>query len=148
MNNRRFHSTGKGNSAPFTAGQGHAASGFRENHPRRRLRYFPENPAQPGARTFWSLWNKIPGSASTTVMKKIMDLNQAEVAVTTQHLIDIRQERDSLLRMSDFGDMGEFYAPAPKCFPKRKHRSTGIRNGRKSRTRLSTGNGFVPTSSI
>ena len=38
-------------------------------------------------------------------MKKIMDLNQAEVAVTTQHLIDIRQERDSLLRMSDFGDM-------------------------------------------
>ena len=41
-------------------------------------------------------------------MKKIMDLNQAEVAVTTQHLIDIRQERDSLLRMSDFGDMGEF----------------------------------------
>ena len=28
-------------------------------------------------------------------MKKIMDLNQAEVAVTTQHLIDIRQERDT-----------------------------------------------------
>ncbi|MDU0271986.1 hypothetical protein RVH45_19270 [Phocaeicola dorei] len=35
MNNRRFHSTGKGNSAPLPAGQGHAASGFRENHPRK-----------------------------------------------------------------------------------------------------------------
>ena len=35
-----------------------------------------------------------------------MDLNQAEVAVTTQHLIDIRQEKDNWLQMSDFGDMG------------------------------------------
>lgn len=117
MNNRRFHSTGKGNSAPLPAGQGQAASGFRENHPRRRLRYFPEKPCTAGARTFWSLWNKIPGSASITVMKKIMDLNQAEVAVTTQHLIDIRQERDSLLRMSDFGDMGEFLCTCSELFP-------------------------------
>ena len=37
-----------------------------------------------------------------------MDLNQAEVAVTTQHLIDTRQEKDNWLQMSDFGDMGEF----------------------------------------
>lgn len=50
-------------------------------------------------------------------MKKIMDLNQAEVAVTTQHLIDIRQERDSLLRMSDFGDMGEFLCTCSDLFP-------------------------------
>ena len=50
-------------------------------------------------------------------MKKIMDLNQAEVAVTTQHLIDIRQERDSLLRMSDFGDMGEFLCTCSELFP-------------------------------
>ena len=91
--------------------------GFGKNHPRRRLRYFPEKPCTAGARTFWSLWNKIPGSASTTVMKKIMDLNQAEVAVTTQHLIDIRQERDSLLRMSDFGDMGEFLCTCSELFP-------------------------------
>ena len=35
-----------------------------------------------------------------------MDLNQAEVAVTTQHLIDTRQEKDNWLQMSDFGDMG------------------------------------------
>lgn len=50
-------------------------------------------------------------------MKKIMDLNQAEVAVTTQHLIDIRQERDSLLHMSDFGDMGEFLCTCSDLFP-------------------------------
>ena len=35
-------------------------------------------------------------------MKNIMDLNQAEVAVTTQHLIDMGQEKDNLLQMSDF----------------------------------------------
>ncbi|MFR8740666.1 MAG: hypothetical protein ACLVGH_06760 [Bacteroides xylanisolvens] len=69
MSNRRFHSTGKGNSAPLPAGQGHAASGFRGNHPRRRLRYFPEKPCTAGARTFWSLWNEIPGSASLTITK-------------------------------------------------------------------------------
>ena len=28
-----------------------------------------------------------------------MDLNQAEVAVTTQHLIDMGQEKDNLLQM-------------------------------------------------
>ena len=76
-----------------------------------------------------------------------MDLNQAEVAVTTQHLIDIRQEKDSLLRMSDFGDMGNSYVPAPTSSRKRNHRNTGTRNGRKSRPRLSIGNGSVPTSS-
>lgn len=62
MNNRKFHSTGKGNPAPLPAGQGQAASGFRKNHPRRRLRYFPGKPRTAGVRTFWSLWNEIPGS--------------------------------------------------------------------------------------
>ena len=46
-----------------------------------------------------------------------MDLNQAEVAVTTQHLMDIRQEKDSLLQMSDFGDMGEFLCTCSDLFP-------------------------------
>ena len=46
-----------------------------------------------------------------------MDLNQAEVAVTTQHLIDTRQEKDSLLQMSDFGDMGEFLCSCTELFP-------------------------------
>ncbi len=117
MNNRRFHSTGKGNSAPLPAGQGQAAAVFGKIILAGGSGISPKNPAQPGARTFWSLWNKIPGSASITVMKKIMDLNQAEVAVTTQHLIDIRQERDSLLRMSDFGDMGEFLCTCSELFP-------------------------------
>ena len=42
----------------------HLAGGFRANHPRRRLRYFPEKPCTAGARTFIRLWNEIPGSAS------------------------------------------------------------------------------------
>ena len=50
-------------------------------------------------------------------MKNIMDLNQAEVAVTTQHLIDMGQEKDNLLQMSDFGDMGEFLCTCSELFP-------------------------------
>ena len=49
-----------------------------------------------------------------------MDLNQAEVAVTTQHLIDIRQEKDNWLQMSDFGDMGEFLCTCSGLFPEEK----------------------------
>ena len=49
-------------------------------------------------------------------MKNIMDLNQAEVAVTTQHLIDMGQEKDNLLQMSDFGDMGEFLCTCSELF--------------------------------
>ena len=46
-----------------------------------------------------------------------MDLNQAEVAVTTQHLMDMGQEKDNLLQMSDFGDMGEFLCTCSELFP-------------------------------
>ena len=46
-----------------------------------------------------------------------MDLNQAEVAVTTQHLIDMGQEKDNLLQMSDFSDMGEFLCTCSELFP-------------------------------
>ena len=42
-------------------------------------------------------------------MKNIMDLNQAEVAVTTQHLIDTRQEKDSLLYYP--GISGNYFEP-------------------------------------
>ncbi len=48
-----------------------------------------------------------------------MDLNQAEVAVTTQHLIDMGQEKDNLLQMSDFGDMGEFLCNLLRTVPRR-----------------------------
>lgn len=37
--------------------------------------------------------------------------------MTTQHLIDIRQEKDNLLQMSDFGDMGEFLCTCSELFP-------------------------------
>lgn len=37
--------------------------------------------------------------------------------MTTQHLMDIRQERDNLLQMSDFGDMGEFLCTCSDLFP-------------------------------
>ncbi|MCO7113358.1 hypothetical protein NIB75_14600 [Bacteroides uniformis] len=50
-----------------------------------------------------------------------MDLNQAEVAVTTQHLIDIRQEKDNWLQMSDFGDMGEFLCTCSDMFPEEEN---------------------------
>ena len=53
-----------------------------------------------------------------------MDLNQAEVAVTTQHLIDMGQEKDNLLQMSDFGDMGEFLCMSR--YPHRICRNTAI----------------------
>ena len=46
-----------------------------------------------------------------------MDLNKAEVAVTTQHLIDTGQGKDNLLQMSDFGDMGEFLYTCSELFP-------------------------------
>ena len=44
-------------------------------------------------------------------------MGTVNIAATTQHLIDIRQERDSLLRMSDFGDMGEFLCTCSELFP-------------------------------
>ena len=37
-----------------------------------------------------------------------MDLNNAEIAVTTQHLIDIKDYRDYSAALSDYSDMGEF----------------------------------------
>lgn len=46
-----------------------------------------------------------------------MNLDYAEVAVTTQHLIDMRKEKDNRLQMSDFGDMGEFLCTCSGLFP-------------------------------
>ena len=110
---------------PLPAGQGHA-SGFRENHPRRRLRYFRKT-CTAGVPDLWSLWNEIPSSRIINYNEEYHGLESAEVAVTTQHLIDMGQEKDNLLQMSDFGDMGNSCAPAPNCFPKRKLRNTGTR---------------------
>ena len=62
-----------------------------------------------------------------------MDLNNAEIAVTTQHLIDIKDYRDYWLHLSDYSDMGEFLMPVD-LFPGKRNQNTGIRNGKTFRT--------------
>ena len=49
-----------------------------------------------------------------------MDLNNAEIAVTTQHLIDIKDYRDYWLHLSDYSDMGEFLSACSDLFPGEK----------------------------
>lgn len=49
-----------------------------------------------------------------------MNLNNAEVAVTTQHLIDTGQPEEYLLTLSDYGDMDEFLRACSLLFPKEK----------------------------
>jgi len=47
-----------------------------------------------------------------------MNLNNAEVAVTTQHLIDIGRQEAYLLTLSDYDDMEEFLKACSYLFPK------------------------------
>ncbi len=49
-----------------------------------------------------------------------MNLNNAEIAVTTQHLIDIKDYRDYWLHLSDYSDMGEFLCACSDLFPGEK----------------------------
>ena len=49
-----------------------------------------------------------------------MDLNNAEIAVTTQHLMDIKDYRDYWLHLSDYSDMGEFLCACSDLFPGEK----------------------------
>lgn len=49
-----------------------------------------------------------------------MDLNNAEIAVTTQHLMDIKDYRDYWLHLSDYSDMGEFLSACSDLFPGEK----------------------------
>lgn len=46
-----------------------------------------------------------------------MNLNNAEIAVTTQHLIDIKDYRDNWMHMSDYSDMCEFLCACSDLFP-------------------------------
>lgn len=52
-----------------------------------------------------------------------MDLNNAEIAVTTQHLMDIKDYRDYWLHLSDYSDMSEFLCACSDLFP---GKGTGI----------------------
>ena len=49
-----------------------------------------------------------------------MDLNNAEIAVTTQHLMEIKDYRDYWLHLSDYSDMGEFLCACSDLFPGEK----------------------------
>ena len=46
-----------------------------------------------------------------------MDLNNAEVAVTTQHIMDGKEYKDYWVQMSDYSDMGEFLCACSDLFP-------------------------------
>lgn len=60
-----------------------------------------------------------------------MDLSNAEVAVTTQHILDGKEYKDYWMQMSDYSDMGGGSSvPVPDSFPKRRIRSTGTPVGR------------------
>ena len=46
-----------------------------------------------------------------------MDLSNAEVAVTTQHILDGKEYQDYWVQMSDYRDMGEFLCACSDLFP-------------------------------
>ena len=76
-----------------------------------------------------------------------MDLNNAEIAVTTQHLIDIKDYRDYWLHLSDYSDMGEFLSACSDLFPGEKEPEYRYPKWENIRTHWSVVNGSVPTSS-
>ena len=76
-----------------------------------------------------------------------MNLNNAEIAVTTQHLIDIKNYRDYWLHMSDYSDMGEFLCACSDLFPGEEEPQYRYPNGRTSLTYWSAVNGSAQTSS-
>ena len=62
-----------------------------------------------------------------------MDLNNAEIAVTTQHLLDCKEVKDYWVHMSDYSDMGEFLCACPTSFPKSIIPNTDTRMGEHTR---------------
>ena len=78
-----------------------------------------------------------------------MNLNNAEIAVTTQHLIDIKNYRDYWLHMSDYSDMGEFLCACLRLFPGEEETGNTRYSqiGRTSLTYWSAVNGSAQTSS-
>ena len=50
-----------------------------------------------------------------------MDLNNAEVQVTTSQLLHAGVREAHLLRLADYGEMGEFYTACAERFPKVKN---------------------------
>ena len=46
-----------------------------------------------------------------------MNLNEAEIAVTTSRLAEMKQEKDHWFELSDYSDMTEFHHACSGCFP-------------------------------
>ena len=65
-------------------------------------------------------WN--PRVPRNTIMKmERMNLNEAELTVTTQYMIDISQRTDYNMTLSDYGDMQEFLCCCSELFPQERH---------------------------
>lgn len=65
-------------------------------------------------------WNpRVP--RNTIIKMERMNLNEAELTVTTQYMIDISQRTDYNMMLSDYGDMQEFLCCCSELFPQERH---------------------------
>lgn len=55
-----------------------------------------------------------------------MDLSNAEVAVTTQHILDGKEYKDYWVQMSDYSDMGGGGIPLCLLRPLSRRRGSGV----------------------
>lgn len=93
---------------------------------RKRFSGKPSSPEAPvfSRKTMHSrdthLWKPVgmnhPDSQKQINMER-MNLNEAEVTVTTQHLIDMSSDSSYNMSLSDFSDMGEFLCSCSERFP-------------------------------
>ena len=105
MRNRRFHSTGKGSPPPYRQGKVMPQAVFGKIILAKATVFSRKTLHSRDTAPSRSRWNGIPGIRIHN-NEKDMNLNNAEIAVTTQHLIDIKNYRDYWLHMSDYSDMG------------------------------------------
>lgn len=65
-------------------------------------------------------WNpRVP--RNIIIKMERMNLNEAELTVTTQYMIDISQRTDYNMTLSDYGDMQEFLCCCSELFPQERH---------------------------
>lgn len=112
-----YTSTGKGNSVSFPAVQGQAASGFTENHPR-CAPVFSAKTLHPRDTDLCRPVEMNPEDSSSIIIKtEIMNLNEAEITVTTRYLAARQPKRSYRMELSDFCDISEFHHACASCFP-------------------------------
>lgn len=109
--------TGKGNSVFLSSVQGRAASGFAENHPR----YAPVFSAKTLHRRNTDLLKPVgvnpADSPSITIKIRIMNLNEAEIAVTTKRLATTDPKKSYRMELADYCDIDEFHHACSTWFP-------------------------------